>query len=221
MKDLGYSRVDLYTGSYFYNDRLKPESLNVTKPWLASYPSNPVKNQPTANFSNGKGAWQWSQSYRFIGMANYGYFDVSEDYAGKYTIKTAPMQKVTKTVGTIQNNSLVNYMISKHMDPSYGNRAKLVDAYGITNYQGTSAQNLALIYKLKSGVKPAKTNTSNSKLTTKQTALAQKQTIYVVKKGDALGAIANKYKTTVAKLKSLNKIKNINRISIGQKLRVK
>jgi hypothetical protein len=43
-------------------------------------------DEASAKFSNGIGAWQWSQSYRFIGMDNYGFFDVSEDYAGKYTI---------------------------------------------------------------------------------------------------------------------------------------
>lgn len=61
MQSLGYKRVDLYSG-YYYNSRLLPKSLIVDKPWLASYPRNPIKNQPTANFSNGRGAWQWSQS---------------------------------------------------------------------------------------------------------------------------------------------------------------
>lgn len=46
-------------------------------------------------------------------------------------------------------------------------------------------------------------------------------TYYTVKSGDTLTSIAKKYKTTVAKLVSLNGIKNPNRINIGQKLRVK
>jgi GH25 family lysozyme M1 (1,4-beta-N-acetylmuramidase) len=36
MKRLGYNRVDLYTGSHFYNANLKPSSLSILKPWLAS-----------------------------------------------------------------------------------------------------------------------------------------------------------------------------------------
>ncbi|MED1201930.1 GH25 family lysozyme [Heyndrickxia acidicola] len=219
MKNLGYSRMDLYTGSSFYNNRLKPQSLNVSKPWLASYPGNPVKNQPTAKFSNGKGAWQWSQNYRFIGMANYGYFDVSEDYAGKYTVKTAATQKVTKSVGTIQSVSLVNYMKSKHMDASYSNRSKLSKSYGITNYQGTSAQNLALLSKLKSGVKPAKTNTSNSKLTSQPIVKKLTTKTYTVKKGDTLSGIAQKYQLTVSEVKIINKLKS-NIIFPKQKLQI-
>lgn len=41
---------------------------------------------------------------------------------------------------------------------------------------------------------------------------------YTVKKGDTLSAIAKKYNTTVKKLASLNNIKNVNKIYVGQKL---
>ena len=44
---------------------------------------------------------------------------------------------------------------------------------------------------------------------------------YIVKKGDTLTAIAKKYKTTIKQLAEWNKIKNVNLIRIGQKLRVK
>lgn len=44
---------------------------------------------------------------------------------------------------------------------------------------------------------------------------------YTVKKGDTLSAIAVKYKTTVANLVKLNKIKNPNLIYAGQKIRIK
>jgi GH25 family lysozyme M1 (1,4-beta-N-acetylmuramidase) len=74
MKSLGYSRIDLYAGSHFYNNNLKPDSLSISKPWLAAYPAKPIKNQPTAQFSNGKGAWQWASDYNFIGMSSYATF---------------------------------------------------------------------------------------------------------------------------------------------------
>ena len=41
---------------------------------------------------------------------------------------------------------------------------------------------------------------------------------YTVKKGDTLTAIAKKYETTVKKIASLNHIKDVNRIYVGQKL---
>lgn len=46
-------------------------------------------------------------------------------------------------------------------------------------------------------------------------------TYYVVKSGDTLSAIANKYGTTVAQLVKLNGIKNANLIYVNQKIRVK
>lgn len=44
---------------------------------------------------------------------------------------------------------------------------------------------------------------------------------YVVKSGDTLSAIAKKYKTTITKIASDNKIKNVNLIKVGQKLVIK
>lgn len=43
---------------------------------------------------------------------------------------------------------------------------------------------------------------------------------YTVKKGDVLGTIARKYNTTVSRLQVLNNINDVNKIKIGQKLRV-
>jgi LysM repeat protein len=43
---------------------------------------------------------------------------------------------------------------------------------------------------------------------------------YVIKAGDSLSSIATKFKTTVAKLMSLNGIKNANLISVGQKIKL-
>ncbi len=218
MHDLGYSRVDLYTGSAFYNAHLKPKSLSISEPWLARYPLYPETGQPQPEYSNGRGAWQWSQSYKFVGIN--GYFDVSQDFAGKYTnvakVDNATPTKVVKKIGSL---SLVDYLKSKKIDSSYNGRVKLAKEYGITNYSGTAAQNLALLSKLKSGVKPAKVNTTNSKLTTSSSAAVSTIT-YTVKSGDTLSGIAAKYGTSVSKLKSLNGIKNANLIYVGEKIKV-
>ena len=45
-------------------------------------------------------------------------------------------------------------------------------------------------------------------------------TTYTVKRGDTLSAIAKKYGTTVSKLASLNNIKNVNYIVVGQVLKI-
>lgn len=56
----------------------------------------------------------------------------------------------------------------------------------------------------------------NSKLVTTTTPIVW----YVVKSGDTLSKIAKTYNTTVAKLVSLNNIKDANKIYVGQRLRV-
>ncbi|MEK5340503.1 LysM peptidoglycan-binding domain-containing protein [Weizmannia sp. FSL W8-1119] len=217
MKSLGYSKVDLYTGNSFYNTYLKPGQLAVDKPWLARYPLYPETGQPTPVWYNGqKGAWQWSSSYKFTGIS--GYFDVSDDFAGKYTnvakVDNATSTGVVKKIGSL---SLVDYLKSKGKSSTFSARVKLAKQYGINNYSGTAAQNLALLSKLKSGVKPAKVNTTNSKLTTSSKVPAK---TYTVKRGDTLSGIAKKYGTTVAKLQKLNGIKNANRIYVGQKIKI-
>jgi LysM repeat protein/GH25 family lysozyme M1 (1,4-beta-N-acetylmuramidase) len=229
LKSLGYSKIDIYTGSYFYNSRLQPKNLSIDKPWLAAYPYNPQPGQPTANFSNGRGAWQWTSNW--TGMAGYGRLDASEDYAGKYT-KQVQSSTPNGDVGQIQILSLVDWMKANNMDASFTNRAKLAEQYGITGYTGSSAQNLALLSKLKSGVKPAKVNTDNSPLTTNSPAPAPVQTVkqptpivekpstYTVKSGDSLSKIAVKYGLTVNTLASINGIKNKNFIRVGQVLKL-
>lgn len=214
MKSLGYKRVQVYTGSYYYNFRLLPKKLIVDKPWLAGYPLNPVHNQPTVNFSNGKGAWQWASDYVFNGLSKYGKFDVSEDYAGQLSGSPTTAKSTVK----ITNNSvsLVNYMKSKNMDFSFAAREKLAISYGIVAYKGTASQNIALLAKLKSGVKPA--NTGVSKASGKKVTSTVIKT-YTVKRGDTLTQLSRKLGNSVSQLKSLNKIKNVNLIYVGEKLK--
>ena len=59
---------------------------------------------------------------------------------------------------------------------------------------------------------------SDCTLTAKWKVAPKKNIIYIVKKGDTIKKIANKYHTTVAKIAKANGIKNVNRINIGQKL---
>jgi LysM repeat protein len=68
-----------------------------------------------------------------------------------------------------------------------------------------------------------KTTTSTTKTTTTTTKTTSTTTAstYTVKKNDTLSSIAKKYNTTVAKLVSLNNIKNPNIIKVGQVLKLK
>ncbi len=217
MRRQGYTKIDLYSGSNFYNNRLLPKSLLVDKPWLASYPSNPQKGKPTAVFSNGVGAWQWASDYRFNGLASYGNFDVSEDYAGKYTNQVRSSSVVVKKIETI---SIVDYMKTKGMNASFSNRAILAEDYGIPNYSGTSAQNLALLSKLKTGMKPAQVNFENSQLKPLSQPTAAASATYRIKWGDTLSGLAGKFGVSINSLASVNNIRNKNLIRAGQVLTI-
>jgi LysM repeat protein len=138
----------IYTGNYYLKDRLNASKLHVggDRLWIARYSSK----EP--NWGGGKkGAWQFSSSYNLAGR----YVDVSHDYSGWLT-KYASHATKHKVAGKIKSISLVNYLKSKGQPWSYATREKLAKQYGITNYTGTAAQNLALVAKLKSGIKPAK-----------------------------------------------------------------
>ena len=50
--------------------------------------------------------------------------------------------------------------------------------------------------------------------------LERSGTVYVVKKGDTLGAIARRYRVTTAQLMRWNNIRNAKALRIGQRLRI-
>lgn len=59
------------------------------------------------------------------------------------------------------------------------------------------------------------------KIVNSKTKASEQPRYYVVKTGDTLSQIAKIYGTTVTQIAKLNNIKNINKINVGQKLRVK
>lgn len=146
---LGYDRTDVYTGRSYYTSRLDVSKLDNSQPWLARYAAD---GKTVLDPGNDRGAHQWSSRQR--PFPGFGYFDVNIDYAGKYT------GAVSSKVGKIGNVSLVNYLSSKKIDKSFANRAKLAVVYGIvtkvSEYHGTTAQNIALLANIKAGKKVSK-----------------------------------------------------------------
>lgn len=65
--------------------------------------------------------------------------------------------------------------------------------------------------KVDKGIKPS---------TPKPPASGTGSTVYTVKRGDTLSGIAQRYKTTTASLVKLNGIKDANKISVGQKIKL-
>ena len=74
-----------------------------------------------------------------------------------------------------------------------------------------AASSLSLVQRPSGGSKPSEKPADESK---------KEDTVYTVKSGDTLGAIAAKYKTTVALLAAYNGISNVNLINVGQKIKI-
>lgn len=115
-----------------------------------------------------------------------------------------------KTTTTATTSNTGTYKVVKG-----DNLTKIAKKYNTTVEKLVELNNLPNKNLIRVGqvlkVPTTKTNTSTT----------TKKTYYTVKKGDTLSEIAEKYNTTVKQLASWNKIKNVNLISVGQKLRVK
>ncbi|MBC1485974.1 hypothetical protein HB897_07005 [Listeria seeligeri] len=81
--------------------------------------------------------------------------------AAKNGTISKPAKPASKPSSPSKNLGLVDYMVSKKMDSSFSNRAKLAAKYGIKGYKGTASQNTTLLAKLKAGKPnaPASKNT--------------------------------------------------------------
>lgn len=89
---------------------------------------------------------------------------------------------------------------------------------GIAKKFGTTVSNLQKLNNIKNASK------IYAGQTIKVTGTAKKSTskkYHKVKSGDTVSGLASKYKTTQAKIKKWNGLKNVHKIYIGQKLRVK
>lgn len=83
----------------------------------------------------------------------------------------------------------------------------------VTGNKGTSSSN-------SSSSTSSSSSNSSSSATSKPSTSQTNTSVYTVKSGDTLGAIASRHNTTVAKLASLNGIRNTNYISVGQKIKI-
>jgi GH25 family lysozyme M1 (1,4-beta-N-acetylmuramidase) len=202
MQSKGY-KTDLYTGFSFYNSSLDPNNLSVKDPWLARYSAS--YQQPAWNDGK-RGAWQWTDNEVINGQS----FDVSQDFAGKYT------KSVSSTVGKIKSISLVDYLKSKGKAWSFSARKKLATEYGISDYTGTAAQNIALVAKLKAGVKPAKLYNPADYLSTVK-KVKTTRTVYLYRSTNFSG----KYRTAKFKKNTIFTIKSAGKSPVKKLPRLK
>ncbi|EAE5597800.1 M15 family peptidase [Listeria monocytogenes] len=139
----------------------------------------------------------------------FNYKGYGTDTFGKGASANVPAKPNTQSTSSL---GLVDYMVSKKMDSSFSNRAKLAAKYGIKGYKGTASQNITLLAKLKGSSaktpsKPATNNTyKNKKLVSKVNGLrfynkpswSDKDVVGTVTKGIGFPTVVTKVKVGTA-----------------------
>lgn len=186
-----------YTNKYYY------DNLKLDAPlWIARYRDEEPEAKEWL-------IWQYTSTGSLDGVAG----NVDLDYARESLldkiakpVNPAPKPATTKPKPK-PNEALIVYKVKKNDTLS-----------AIAKKYHTTVEHLAELNNLKNPnliYVGQKLKVPGTPETSKQVA-----DIYVVKKGDTLGAIAKRYKTTVNQLVTLNKIKNPDKIYPGQKLRI-
>lgn len=244
IKDAGYTPV-LYTGKPYSQANLYPQQIvskfGSDKLWIASYATMSASWKPNYNYfpsMDGIGMWQFTSAY--AGKSLDGNVDLDGLTKAGYKGYKKPSTggKVPNPIGS---NKKQPTAIKQGLQANKTPKSDIKTGYTVkVNYSASRWSNGAGIpswvkgksYKViqVSGKKVllggimSWINRSNVEITL--TGSQTQQTIqpnavyYTVRSGDNLSLIAAKYGTSVAKLASLNGIKNPNHIYVGQRLKV-
>lgn len=168
----------------------------------------------TGQFRNGLASDSATQNQLTSLLRNKGFTVVSVGVTSSLDVFTYKIW-VLSNEDTISNNSNLVFQVIKDnfSYPTFISLGK--KAYNTTNqtWRSNNAEDFPNY----------NTNTinPNSTVVTDNTNLLVSGDYYKVVKGDTLASIAKKFKTTVARLKELNEIVNINNIYVGQAVKVK
>lgn len=184
--------------------------------WCAQYAdNNPIGYQSNPWTDNkGMGAFKSMAIFQYSShgqLAGYdGDLDINIAYMAKtawakYAAKNGKVTTSTKPTPTVSESNTVTYTVRE------GDTLSTIAAKYGTTYQKIATDNgISNPNKIYAG--------QVLKITKGTTSM---RTYYTVKAGDTLSRIAVMYGTTIAKLQSLNGIKNANVIYAGTKIRVK
>ncbi len=201
LRRLGAKKVGLYVGHHVYK-QFQADKIKADFVWIPRY-GGPQPAYPCD-------LWQYTETGRLAGVAGNvdlnrltGSKPLSYFVGGTATAPPAANKKPAANTHTVKVGDTLSAIAKKYKTTV----AELVRINGIKN-----PDLIRVGQKIKlSGsapVAPAKAST-------------QKAVYHTVKRGDTVSALAVKFKVTQAQIKSWNNLKDINKINVGQKLRVK
>ncbi len=206
LRRLGAKKVGLYVGHHVYK-QFQADKIKADFVWIPRY-GGPQPAYPCD-------LWQYTETGRLAGVA--GNVDLNRLTGSKslayftgIPIKSPVPKPAAKPVSKPAGNKGVSYTV-KSGDTLSAIAAKYKTTVNdLVKINGIKDPNLIRVgQKIKlPGSAPAKAST-------------QKAVYHTVKRGDTVSALAVKYKVTQAQIKSWNNLKDINKINVGQKLRVK
>lgn len=208
LRQLGAKKIGIYIAHHLY----KSFNLNldeVDAVWIPRYGTNNGKPQTKPDYPCD--LWQYTSVGRLDGYngdldLNMIISDKKLEYFTEGTKSAAPVKKVNSAKSsTKKTTSSVSVYTVKKGDTL----SEIAERFGTTVSQLVKLNNIKnpnLIYvgqKLKINGSPSKA------------------IYHTVKKGDTVSELAVKYGSTIALIKSWNNLKDVNKIYVGQKLRVK
>jgi lysozyme len=207
MEAAGYY-AGIYSSTYSgFRDRLDDSKLTPFTHWVAQYASK-------CTYGGSYGIWQYSSSGQVNGISGRVDMDVSyQDFpsiikAGgfngfmKQSVNTQPATPVQPSTPA-QPRKSVDELAREVLAGKWGNGDDRKNRVTSSGYDYTAVQ---------------------AKVNELLHAQSRPQAVYyTVRSGDTLSAIARKYGTSVAAIQKLNPslIRNVNRIQVGWKIRVK
>lgn len=207
IKSQGY-KVLLYSGAYYLKQYVDTDAIGKefgTVIWVASYKTTGLQTRPDFNYfpsMNYVAMWQYADNFYGVD-GNVDLIDYMKNSSG-VTVDTP----VKPTEPGNSNDTSKKYIVQ-----SGDSWWAIANRVGLDMYQLAQLNNKTIndiihpgdILKI-SGTLKDNANQNNSNIQ------------YVVKSGDNLSMIANKYGTTWQKLASLNNLTNPNYLYVGQKL---
>lgn len=200
LQDAGY-QVGIYANKYWFTNKLTDPRFEKWDKWVAQYNSE-------CTYSGEYKAWQYSSEGKVNGIV--GNVDMSwfykDYYTDVYVEPSSPQENIPNIKGYV-GTSIVGALNQFGFNSSYEYRSQLASKLGISNYKGTAEQNLELIRKLGGTVQHAQPSKPS-------------YTEYIVKNGDTLSGIAERYNTNYQSLAQYNRIADPNKIYVGQRIKI-